>query len=126
MRTESHCVHRANDLGEADVVVAWLEEQGIPAFVKDEHAVATLHTPFLTAPKGIAVCVVDVRDADRAKELLAEHARELSTRRSFAAGGELVAATCEECGAESLFPASLRGTVQNCPVCRAHTDVPDA
>lgn len=126
MRTEATCVFRASGLGEADLVAGWLDGQGIPAFVKDAHAVATLHTPFLTAPKGIAVCVVDVADVDRARELIAAHAEEVLSERAAAASGEPVTAICEECEAESVFPAALRGTVQTCPKCRAHIDVPDA
>lgn len=113
------CVHRARDIGEADIIVAWLEERGIAAMVKDRYAAGTLQVPQVVAPRGIEVCVLDAQQAEPAHALLAEHAAEHAVPK-----GAPVNATCEECGATTQFAAAQSGSVQSCPHCRAYLDVP--
>lgn len=113
------CVHRARDIGEADIIVAWLDEQGIASMVKDRYAVGTLQVPQIVAPRGIEVCVLDAQQADQARALLAQHAAE-----NAAPSGTPIDATCEECGAITRFPAAHSGSVQSCPHCRAYIDIP--
>jgi hypothetical protein len=122
MSRDPACVYRAASITEADLVVAWLQEGGIPAVGKDI-AAATLYGSLAVAPGGIGVCVVDSRDADRARALLEQRRNELNQgRRSSACG--TIRATCEECGQSADFPADQRGTVQTCPYCREYVDVP--
>ena len=59
MSGEMVCVHRADTVGAADIVATWLEDRGIPAFVKNRYSVDTLPVPVLTAPHGVEVCVAD-------------------------------------------------------------------
>jgi len=118
------CVYRAADLGEADIVAAWLAEQGIVVHVKDRHA--TSQAPLTVAPRGIEVCVVDPAQVDRAKELLLVHAGESAVKKPHDAAGPDIEAVCEECGKASRFPFAQRGSVQTCPHCRQYIDVPQA
>ena len=118
------CVYRAADVAEADIVAAWLEEQGITVHVKDRHA--TSQAPLTVAPRGIEVCVVDSAQADRAKELLREHADELALKKMSEADGPDIQTVCEECGKTSRFPFAQRGRVQTCPNCGRYLDVPEA
>ena len=120
------CVYRAADLGEADIVAAWLEEQGITVHVKDRLVIGMLHTPLAYAPRGVEVCVVDPAQADDAKKLLREHADELELKRLADPGGPDIEAMCEECGKASRFPFAQRGSVQTCPHCKQYLDVPQA
>jgi len=116
------CVYRAADIGEADILVAWLEEQGVAAYVKDRFTTGMLQTSLIVAPRGIEV-VAQASDAPRAVELLRQHC-EMVKQEHSAASHRQIKATCEECGKESLFPYNQRRTVQTCPHCRAYLDVP--
>lgn len=116
-------VYRAGSIGEADIVAAWLEENGIPVFVKDEQASVTLHTSMVAAPKGIEVCVAP-EFFDEARRLITQHLADRHERRLRAADGEPVTAYCEDCGRPATFPAQFAGSVQSCPWCNRHMDVP--
>jgi hypothetical protein len=118
------CVYRAADMGEADIVAAWLDDQGIAVHIKNRHAAEMLQTPFIVAPKGIEVCVTDPQQADQAKTLVREHLQH--RREKTAEPGRTIEAVCEECGKASRFPFEQRGTVQTCPHCRRYLDVPEA
>jgi hypothetical protein len=120
------CVYRAADLAEADIVAAWLEEQGITVHVKDRLVIGMLHTPLAYAPGGVEVCVVDAAQVDRAKELLRKHAGESAVKKLNDAAGPDIEAACEECGKASRFPFAQRGSVQTCPHCKQYLDVPQA
>ena len=120
------CVYRAADLGEADIVAAWLAEQGITVHVKNRNSAINLYVPSVVAPRGIEVCVVDPAQADRAKELLRVHADESAVKKLHDTAGADIEAVCEECGKASRFPFAQRGSVQTCPHCRQYVDVPQA
>ena len=120
------CVYRAADLGEADIVAAWLADQGINAHVTNRNPAMNLYVPSAVSPKGIEVCVVDPAQADRAKELLRKHAGESAVKKLHDAAGPDIEAACEECGKTSRFPFAHRGSVQACPHCRQYVDVPQA
>jgi hypothetical protein len=124
MSGEMVCVYRATTVGEADIVAAWLGEHGIPAFVKNRYSVETLHVPQVVAPRGIEVCVADDETAKEAKALLADQAQELARQSREARSSGPVDVLCEECGRTAVFPPTQRGTVQKCPHCRRHVDVP--
>lgn len=119
MSRDLSCVYRARDVGEGDILVAWLAEQGIAAMVKNRFMAGTLQVSQIVAPLGIEVCVIDPTQADAARSLLSEHATERVMNRDAA-----IDATCEECGRTSRFTGAERGSVQSCPHCRAYLDVP--
>lgn len=120
------CVYRALDIGEADIIVAWLADQGIDAQIKNAFTVSAFQTPLLAAPQGVEVCVPDPADADRAMDLLRDHRDEIEQRRDAGATGATITATCEECGRDVEFPSELRDTVQTCPLCGKHIDVEES
>ena len=112
MPGEMKTVYRAGSLEEADIIVAWLNAQGIPA----------LDLPAVYTPLGIEVCVPDPEQAQRAVAALTDHYK----RQSEANGPvRLLKVLCEECGKTSSFPYAQRGLVQRCPHCGAHIDVLD-
>ena len=118
-----NCIYRAISVEEADIVVAWLAEQGVNAFVKDRHALGTIYLFFAVAPKGVEVCVFDPQQADLARNLLANHFADLKHRPMQAPPGKVFRTTCPECGRIADFPSELYGSVQTCPHCRANMDV---
>ncbi len=122
MSGEMVTVFRANSVDEAHVVANWLEEQGIPAFVKNE-LTARLYVQSIPAPLGIEVCVADDESAETARALLAEHKAEQDRQPDPYA--PYVDAVCEDCGGASHFPAHAAGTVQSCPHCKHYIDVPE-
>ena len=125
MPRDMQTVYRAADIAEADIIVAWLERYGITAHVKDRFAAGTLHTSLIVAPQGIEVCVVDADDAVRAVALVRDHRKQEERREAGADTGHTIEAVCAECGNTVSFLFAQRGSVQACPHCGSHVDVPD-
>ncbi|QDU18413.1 hypothetical protein [Urbifossiella limnaea] len=121
-------VHVAPDLRIASTVAAWFGEKGyLCEVVVPEHPAEAPDGIGLTAhaPPGVEVRVLDVDQAQKAKDLLADAfaARELAERRAARTG--TVSATCEECGTASEWAAADMGSTQECPSCGRYMDVPD-
>ncbi len=122
MASKPICVRRAGTVEEADIIVAWLNEQGVEASVLDHDSPGLLAFG-VTDVEGVEIYVPDEDSAERAKVLLAEHDR---THAAEAIGSDLeeqVTTKCEECGQVNSFPADLQGSVQECADCGAHLDV---
>jgi len=126
MKSDLIPVFYASSVSEADVMAAWLEEQDVRTFVKDRHAAAMLQTPLMIAPKGIAVCVGNEADAQRARQLLDHHFEMIRRRNHPAENSRQIATFCESCGTTSMLPFDQRGSVQNCPKCHEYVDVPES
>jgi len=118
------CVYRALDVAEADIVAAWLDDQGITVHVKHRHAGSQV--PLTVAPRGIEVCVIDPAQVESAEALVREHLQHRKEKTDENAAGRSIEAVCEECGKASRFPFEQRGTVQTCPHCRRYLDLPEA
>ncbi|MFO0796728.1 MAG: hypothetical protein U0804_04570 [Gemmataceae bacterium] len=121
-------VHVAPDLRVAGAVAAWFGEKGyLCEVVVPEHPAEAPDGIGLTAhaAPGVEVRVIDVDQAQKAKDLLADAfaARELRDRRAARTG--TVSVTCEECGKPSDWPAADMGSTQECPHCGRYMDVPD-
>lgn len=114
-------VYNASSVEHADIVVAWLEEMGISAFVKNR-LMAGGYATLAVAPRGVEVCVADPSEAEKAKKLLAEHDQSLEERRRET-HERVVPVQCDKCGKLTDFPGELFGTVQTCPSCGEHVDV---
>jgi hypothetical protein len=119
-------VYRAVDVVEADIVTAWLADQGINAHVTNRNPAMNLYVPSVVSPRGIEVCVVDSQQAERAEALVREHLEHRKQKTNEPAMGRTIEAVCEECGKATQFPFEQRGTVQTCPHCRQYLDVPEA
>ena len=120
------CVYTAANVTEADIVAAWLEQQSIKVHIKDRFVAEALGLPQLFTPGGIAVCVVDPGEAERAKALLGDHLHDLRHEGPTAPSGELIEVTCEECRKTTSFPFEQRERVETCPHCGNTIDVPKA
>ena len=116
------CVYHARDFGEADIVAAWLEEQGLAVHVKDRLS-AGIFGPLVVAPRGVQVCVNDETTADRAKQLLAERKDQFLDEGEHPLEGGDIEVVCGECGEPSHFPLDDQGSVQSCPHCGGFVDV---
>ena len=125
-------VHVAPDLRLAGVLAAWFGEKGFPCeVVVPEHPAEAPDGIGLTAAAapGVEVRVIDVDQAQAAKDTLAEYLefdaglRQLRERRASRTG--TVSATCEECGKASEWPAVDMGSTQECPHCARYMDIPD-
>jgi hypothetical protein len=122
----------AGDLRAAEEVGAWLGTKGFPCeVVPPEHPYEPPDGIGLAAhaPPGIEVRVLDVDQAQKARDAIDEQ-REVNQairarmeRRATRTG--TVAATCDECGKTSEWPAADMGTTQDCPHCGAYLDIPD-
>lgn len=114
-------VYRAENVTEADIIVAWLADQSIPAIAKDQY-IATALVPL--GAGGIHVCVVNPDDADRARTLLEKHADKIKRRDEYAKGAGPAVVRCPDCGKTSEFAPETRGDVAACPNCGAYIDIP--
>lgn len=112
---------------EAHLVCGLLHDAGIEAVVVEDVSQAGVWVGGLNTDMHKPQVWVERADIDRVGPLVAEYERRSAERwvaeRSVA--GEPVAVVCEGCGRQSEFPAAQRGTVQNCPHCRAYVDVGD-
>lgn len=116
-------VYNAATNMEAQFLCNLLCEAGVEAFLTEDISqvgtwvgglVPELHKPQVW---------VERDDVERAVPLLEDYERRAAKRRSSEATGAPIRAVCEECGEASSFPASQRGTAQNCPHCSAFMDV---
>jgi hypothetical protein len=72
---------------------------------------------------------VDRDDAGRAAPVLMTFEERAALSRGGNAGSATeppIEVVCEECGGRAMFPATQRGSVQECPSCREYLDVGDA
>jgi len=123
-------VYRAKNGVQAHLFVTALEEAGIKAEIQG----TTFHPASQTAASLISDSaawwdapriLVFAEDAERAGQLLLEwEARERKKEQETEASPP-IEAVCEKCGRSSSFPASQRGSVQDCPHCAAYIDVGD-
>lgn len=118
--SEPICIRRTSTMEEAEIIVAWLADNGLTARIVDQ-ANPGVFAFGMTDHEGIAVCVSDAESAGRARTLLEEHDRNSAARW---ANAKPIAVSCEDCGAANEFPAKLAGSVQECVACHAYIDVP--
>lgn len=124
MSTDPVCVRRANNIEEAELIVAWLDECDIEATVvggQNPGALAFGVSDF----EGIGVFVSDATTADRARTLLSEHDAQHAKAATTTPPQEGIHVTCDECGADNAFAATERGKVQTCKACGAFLDISD-
>ena len=125
MSTDPVCVRRAKTVEEAEIIVAWLDENGIEATIVDPSNPGVMAFG-VTDPEGIAIWVADSEKAERAATLLAEHDARSAGAETPDAAIYTVDVACPDCGHTGGFPTDLAGTVQECPECGANVDVPPA
>ncbi len=114
-------VFKASSVEQADIVVAWLADRGIPAFVKNRNMAAN-YVSLAVAPRGVEVCVVNPDQAEMAISLLKDQS-ELIKERHLETSEKVISIICSECGRRVEFPGELYGTVQSCPACKQNVDV---
>jgi hypothetical protein len=114
----------ANNL-EAHLVCNLLNEAGVEAVVIEDVSqvgvwiggvVSEIHKPQVW---------IERANIGRAKPVLDEYERRMVGQSGESTEGPPVKVTCEECGQISSFPATQKGSVQNCPHCQAYVDVGD-
>jgi rubrerythrin len=119
--------HAATNM-EAQMVKMKLVEVGIEAFAAEDFSPGG-YWMFGTLPMIFkAQVLVDRRDLERAKTVVAEFETAAAQRRQTSrphseSETEVIVVRCEDCGRKSGYPASQRGTVQECPKCGAYVDV---
>jgi hypothetical protein len=119
-------IFTASTNARAQALCHLLGRSGVEAHVTEDFSLVGLWVggtlPGIHSPK----VWVDRADAERAAAILQEHQQresELQADPASTADQEQVQTVCEECGRFIAFPASQRGSVQECPHCRAYVDV---
>ena len=124
MAKEPVVIRRTSTVEEAEVIVVWLDSQGIEATIIDRDNPGVLAFG-LTDVEGIAICVADSETAQRAQTLLAEHDKQHAASSDDAVAQGSVEVRCGECGQLNSFPVGARDTVQECAQCGAYLDLPE-
>jgi hypothetical protein len=115
---------------EAHVLCGLLADSGIEAAVVEDVSQMGTWIGGIASQLHIPKVWIERTDIERAKPILEEYERRASERRALerqndtSAGGALLV-TCDECGAQTSFPAAQKGSVRNCPKCGAFVDVGD-
>jgi len=109
--------------GEANLKCIFLDQNGIQAMVLDAEVMSL--SVFLSNAIGGVKLVVARRDAERAIELLRQHADISAARAQVAQTLPPIFFRCEDCRAEISFPGHRRGKTETCPKCGEYVDVPD-
>jgi hypothetical protein len=129
---DPRCVFVATELRAAEEIGAWLGTKGFPCeVIPPEHPAEPPDGIGLTqhAPPGIEIRVIDVDQAQKARDVIEEQREAIQAirarqeRRANRTG--TVTAACEECGQSSEWPAADMGSTQDCPHCGKYMDVPD-
>lgn len=116
-------IHRTATLEEAEILIAWLDEQGVKATVLDPDSTGVFAFG-VTDPEGVEIYVSDETTAERAKALLAARREEHAEAAPGQAASVPLEVKCDECGQVNSFEPGLAGTVQECAECGAYVDVP--
>src|SRR5262245_53566295 len=117
-------VYRAKNNLQASLLAQTLNEIGIQALVQEgadrSGATESLGTVFWSdAPR----IMVSTDQAEFARQLLLGWEEQKRQEEARAADGSPIDLMCEACGKITSFPASQRGSVQNCTHCHAYVDV---
>ncbi len=132
MNRDPRCVFVAETLIEANLVVSWLEQQGIAAQVAtlNSHERYDALATFAFASgnlRGIEVWVDNPEEITAATSLLTQREwSRIAKAASVDVADDGVPVLCDKCGQVALFPTVDRGTCQNCPHCGAYVDVDEA
>jgi hypothetical protein len=119
-------IYNAASNPEAILVRDGLIAAEIEAFVVEDLSQAGVWMGGLTGIHKPQVWV-DRADVARAAPVLLAFEQRAAERRDGSAAGAApqfpIEVVCEECDARASFPASMRGSVQECPECGAYIDV---
>ncbi len=107
---------------EANLVENFLIDRDIPAMaMEDESRIGetlfgptTLHRPKVWVEK---------EDVARVHQFLAEFESRKQERLQSQGAAEEILVTCDSCGKDTSFPASMKGNAEDCPHCGAFVDV---
>lgn len=134
MSNEPTCVRRVDTIEEAQLLVAWLDDNDIDATIVGGQNPGSLAFG-VSDFTGIRIFVSDDSTAARAMELLAEHDDQQAgsaIRQAGSAGSPenasaepAIEMTCEECGVVTMFEGAEKNKVQTCSACGAFIDIPD-
>lgn len=122
MTEEPIVIRRTSTVEEAEMVVAWLSERDINAFILDRDNPGVMAFG-ITNEEGIAIAVAQGETAQRAVGLLQVHHQEHLQEAQPDTGTATIEVICEECGKQNVYAVAATGTVQECEECRAFLDV---
>jgi ribosomal protein S27E len=125
--TNPVAVYNAENNVEAELICTYLDQNGIEAHPTLDDSLAG-YWLFGTLPEIHKPQVwIDQSNVEAAKPLLEEYERQAVRRRSTRDEPHTgtIEVLCEECEKTTIFPASKKGTVQDCSHCGAFVDVGD-
>jgi hypothetical protein len=110
-------------VAEAELMQSSLEDQGIPAYLANDHIIA-MDWLLSTAVGGVMLQVAN-EDAEAAMQIITEF--QCKQRNRLVADKSLanLVFDCENCGRKIEFPSARAGGVETCPLCGRYVDVPE-
>ncbi|HLW66418.1 MAG TPA: DUF2007 domain-containing protein [Gemmataceae bacterium] len=118
-------VYRPRNSLEASLLAQTLNEIGIEAHVQEGlHPESAMEPLVGTALWSYAPRILVFADqAEMARQILLGWEEQKRQEEARASEGPPIDVVCEACGKSTSFPASQRGSVQNCGHCHAYVDV---
>lgn len=121
-------VYTTNSQGQADIVAAWLQENGLDARVNSNTSLGGLPEMILwsktESASGAFEVWVPTDSINAAKTMISEWetCQRQATAERMAKGS--VDAVCDSCGELNTLPPEKRGAVETCRNCGLYFDVP--
>ncbi len=110
-------------VAEAELMQSSLEDQGIPAYLANEHIISM--DWLLSAAVGGVKLQVAREDAEEATRIVNEFQSKQRNRGGANSELQSLVFDCENCGRKIEFPGSRAGGVETCPLCGKYVDVPE-
>ena len=120
-------IYKAESNQDARMAQLYLESQGIPAVAHEDNSVTgNWFLGGLTSIHNSEVWV-DRSNGAQAEALIEEYVAKRRDQRKAEKSkqGDTLEVVCESCGKTMTFPASLKGTVQECRHCKYYVDLSD-
>jgi hypothetical protein len=118
-------IYTASNNLEAHAVVDLLQSNGIEAMAVEDNSAVSLYVFGRISQFHQPDVWVEESNTERAAKLIVEFEARKQHRKMSETSGANIQALCESCQNTSEFPASMKGTVQNCQHCDSFVDVGD-
>lgn len=117
-------IYSTNNNLEATMLADFLVENGVNAFAEmdDSGILALVGAAFESEHCGVWI---DKSQTEEAQQLIRQFEEKKHRHLKTDEVGTVITVQCDACGKSISFPASSRGTIEECPECGEYLDVED-